>query len=195
MWQLQSDGPIVSRLSGKCMDVNGAALISPGPHLSLLKCEHGYEPNETDQRWELLPAFEVQEGVFGYCATSCLRTQYLDVRTGLCANCPPGEVSMDGWQCIACSSGQYLSVESNACADCPANTRPSADQTHCVPMPPTFDIQSVHSRLCTVVDEAALKIEGLCTLVSHRPDLVFQSRAAKECGKSTLHGCCWCARC
>ena len=52
------------------MDVNGAALISPGPHLSLLECEHGYEPNETDHRWELLPACEVQEGVFGYCATS-----------------------------------------------------------------------------------------------------------------------------
>ena len=65
---LYEKGFLVDRLSRKCLDVRGNP-CSRGLAVELFDCEFDLEPDETDEHWELLAACEVQEGVFGYCAS------------------------------------------------------------------------------------------------------------------------------
>ena len=99
---LHEKGFLVDRLSRKCLDVRGNP-CSRGLAVELFDCAFDLEPDQTDQRWELLAACEVQEGVFSYFASrpSCLSTQFLD-GAGLCMDCPPGQFSADGRQCTKC---------------------------------------------------------------------------------------------
>ena len=160
---LHENGFLVDRLSRKCLDVRGNPGRSRGLAVELFDCEFDLEPDETDKRWELLAACEVQEGVFSYFASrpSCLSTQFLD-GAGLCMDCPPGQFSADGRQCTKCLEHQHWSTESGACADCPAGTAVSEDGTHCVPESTIFCLQNPGSGLCArvyVSQDYSIKME------------------------------------
>lgn len=52
-WDIRSDGFIVNRLSGRCLEVSGAPGLNHGDNVQLATCEYSgyYNGTPTDQKW------------------------------------------------------------------------------------------------------------------------------------------------
>jgi len=69
VWILNSDGFLIERNSGHCLDVAGTPGTANGSNIQLSRCEFsGYSHGgQTDQRWELLPGGYLRNRTSGRC--------------------------------------------------------------------------------------------------------------------------------
>eukprot|EP00439_Symbiodinium_sp_Y106_P064253 s1891_g10.t1 len=132
-WQLDG-GPIVQKLSGRCLTVRGGQTESGTP-LVLYDCAERQEANLSGQYWHFLPACEDRDGppgVYKVCPSiSCPNTRIPDFDAGVCVDCPLHAFS-DGLRCKTCAGHQYWNLEDMACSDCPDAMVATEDRLSCV---------------------------------------------------------------